>query len=124
MENSLDEIKNKYDFLFGQGNPETDSIADEDTSWLINQCDKLSAEGEALKAELMKHIDAVHIQGAALGILKADTLELVRAIEEIRLTVEFCKTGRCEFMSIAGAERIIETLEVFQAKNEWAKVGK
>ncbi len=39
----LERIKNKYDFYFGEGNPATDSIADEDTTWLIMRVEKLTA---------------------------------------------------------------------------------
>jgi hypothetical protein len=41
VQEKLAAIINKYDFYFGEGNPETDSIADEDTSFLISHVCKL-----------------------------------------------------------------------------------
>lgn len=38
----IEKIKNKYDFYFGEGNPETDSVADEDTSYLLQRVEKLT----------------------------------------------------------------------------------
>lgn len=38
----LEEIKNKYDFYYGEGNSETDNIADQDTTWLILRAEKLT----------------------------------------------------------------------------------
>ena len=44
----LETIKNKYDFYFGEGNPETDSIADADTTYLIRRVDRLTEAGSKL----------------------------------------------------------------------------
>lgn len=72
--NRLEEIKNKYDFYFGEGNPEIDSVADSDTSWLINRVNILE--------ETLKNYMEIQCEICGLTTMNCDIAELFNSGEE------------------------------------------
>lgn len=87
----------------------------------------LQAECETLKKQLDDMHDATIITIKAMqkerSAVQADTLELVRGFSQI-VNTELDVIHGCASIGHEGVLEIKAALEAFQAKNEWAKVGK